>query len=82
MNRPEATAVLREIIEACRDLVEMNYVSLNPTDAQIRKNADDYELYIKCTLNNPLRRCLAPILEKHQLRMRELSGAICVYTPA
>jgi hypothetical protein len=81
MNRPEATTVLREILEACRELVEMNYVSLNPSDARIRKSSDDYELYIKCTLNGPLRLCLAPILEKHQLRMKELSGAISIYTP-
>ena len=81
MNRQEAATVLREVLEACKDLVDMNYISLNPSDAKIRKNADSYELYIKCILDNPLKRCLTPILEKHQLRMKELSGAISIYTP-
>jgi hypothetical protein len=81
MNRQEAAAVLREVLEACQDLVDMNYVSLNPSDAKIRKKTDNYELYIKCVLDNSLKRCLTPILEKHQLRMKELSGAISIYTP-
>ena len=81
MNRREATAVLREIIEACCELIEMNYVSLKPSEAQIRKNSNDYELYIRCILTNSLRQCIVPILEKHRLRMKELDGAISIYTP-
>ena len=81
MNRQEAVAVLREVLEACQDIMDMNYVSLNPSDAKIRKKSYDYELHIKCVLNSSLKRCLTPILEKHQLRMKELSGAIIIYTP-
>ncbi len=81
MNRQEAVAVLREVLEACQDLMDVNFVSLNPSDAKIRKNSDSYELQIKCVLNSSLERCLTPILEKHQLRMKELSGAISIYTP-
>jgi hypothetical protein len=81
MDRQEATAVLREILAACRELIEVNYVSLNPSDAQIRSNSGDYELYIKSTLTEPLRKCMIPILEKHQLRLKKLAGAICIYTP-
>ncbi len=81
MNRQEATTVLREILDACRENIEVNYVSLNPSNAQVRRNSGDYELYIKSVLNEPLRKCLAPILEKHGLKMKELPGAICIYTP-
>jgi hypothetical protein len=81
VNRKEAVSVLREILEACQDLMYLNYVSLNYSDAKIRKNSDGYELYIKCDLNSSLRRCVTPILESHQLRMKELSGAISIYTP-
>jgi hypothetical protein len=81
MNRQEATAVLREIVEACRELTDINYVSLNLSDAQIRKDSDGYELYIKCDLSSSLKRCLTPILEKRQLRLKELNGAIVIYTP-
>jgi len=81
MNRQEASTVLREILEACREKVEISYVSLNPSKAKTHKNSSDYELYIKCSLNTLLRQCLAPILEKHQLIMKELSGAINIYTP-
>jgi hypothetical protein len=81
MNRQEAVAILREIFEACSELIDMNYVSLNPTDAQIRKTADDNELHIKCALDERLRRCILPILEKHQLKMKESKGSIIIYSP-
>jgi hypothetical protein len=81
MNRQEAIALLREILEACSELFDMNYVSLNLADAQIRKSADDYELHIKSVLDERLRQCLTPILEKHQLRMKESKGSIIIYAP-
>ena len=81
MNRQEAIALLREILEACRGLIEMNYASLNLADAQIRKSADDYELHIKWVLDERLRLCLTPILEKHQLKIRESKGSIIIYAP-
>ena len=81
MNRQEAIALLREIIEACSELIEMNYVSLNPADARIRKGVDDYELHVKWVLDERLRQCLTPILEKHQLSMKESKGSIIIYAP-
>ncbi len=81
MNRQEATAVLREVLEACQNLLDLNYVSLNPSNAKIRREPENYELQIKCVLNSSLERCLTPILEKHKLKMKELSGAISIYTP-
>jgi hypothetical protein len=81
MNRQEAIALLREILEACNELIDMNYVSLNPADAQIRKSANDNELHIKCTLDERLRQCLSPILEKHKLKMKESKGTIIIYSP-
>jgi hypothetical protein len=81
MNRQEAIALLREILEACRGLIEMNYVSLNLAGAQIRKSADDYELHVKWVLDERLRQCLTPILEEHQLSMKESKGSIIIYAP-
>jgi archaellum biogenesis ATPase FlaH len=81
MNRQEAIALLREILEACRGLIEMNYVSLDLADAQIRKSADYYELHVKWVLDERLRQCLTPILEKHQLSMKESKGSIIIYAP-
>lgn len=81
MNRQEAIMVLREILEAYRDLIEMNYVSLSSSESQIHKGSNGCELHIKCTLNDRLRQCLTPILEKHQLRMKESNGSVIIYTP-
>ena len=81
MNRQEVIIVLREVIKTCGDVIDLNYILLNPSAAQIRKNARDYELLIKCIPTDLLRRCFAPILEKHKLRMKESKDSVIIYTP-
>jgi hypothetical protein len=81
MNRQTATAVLREILEACRGLIETNYLSLEPSDARIRKNSD-FELQIKLSLTDVVRRCIDPVLEKYKLSIKESRGIVTIYSPS
>jgi hypothetical protein len=80
MNREVAVAVLREILVSCRELIETNYLNLKPSDANIRKKYDDYELHIKLVLSDPVRQCIEPILEKHKLSVRESKDIVIIYS--
>ncbi len=79
MNRQEATAVLREVLNDCSDYVNMDFVSITDSAFQTRLKSTGYEIYIKCNLRSGLQGCLAPILEKHGLEMAELKDAIIIY---
>ncbi len=81
MNRQEATGVLREVLNGCSDFVGMDFVSITDSAFQIRMKSTGYELYIKCNSCSGLRNCLAPLLEKHKLKMAELKDAIIIYKP-
>ncbi len=81
MNRQEATGVLREVMNACRDFVAMDFVSITDSNAQTRMKSTGYEIYMKCALSKGLKQCLTPILDKHQLKMAELKEAIIIYKP-
>jgi len=81
VNRREATGALREILNDCKDFVNMDFVSITDSKAQIRMKSTGYEIYIKCAPSIGLKQCLAPILEKHQLKMTELTKAIIIYKP-
>lgn len=81
MNRQESAGVFREIGNCCRDLIDLDFVSITDSSAQVRMKSTGYEIYIKCIPNNNFRKCLMPILEKHQLKMAELKEAIIIYKP-
>ncbi len=81
MNRHEATAVLREVINGCSDFVSMDFVSITDSAFQTRMKSTGYEIYIKCNSCSGLSNCLTPILEKHGLKMSELKDAIIIYKP-
>ena len=81
VNRQEATGVLREVLSDCSEYIAINFVSLTDSNAQIRMKSTGYEIYIKCSLCEGLKQCLAPILEKRKLRMAEWKDAIIIYKP-
>ncbi len=81
MNRQEATSILREVLNECSDFVSMDFVSITDSAFQTRMKSTGYELYIKCNSCSGLRNCLAPLLEKHKLKMAELKDAILIYKP-
>ncbi len=81
MNRHEATAVLRQVLNLCSDYVNITFVSITDSAFQTRMKSTGYEIYIKCTPCTGLRQSLEPTLEKHQLKMAEVKDAIIIYKP-
>ncbi|MGZ4851489.1 MAG: hypothetical protein ACXV2C_08945 [Candidatus Bathyarchaeia archaeon] len=72
MNRAEALAVLHEILKVCKESVIMNSVSLdNPT---ISSTSKSYQIKINCAFDSTSKQCIAPILEKHELFLKESEG--------
>ena len=68
-------------MNASGDFLSLDFVSITDSSAQIRMKSAGYEIYIKCSLCDGLRECLAPVLEKHHLKMEELKGALIIYKP-
>jgi hypothetical protein len=80
MNKTEALAVLHEIFESCRESVTINCVSIDP-HSQVSKNPEgNYSIRMKCDLDSAARRCVASILQKHLLAMKEEKGFVIVYS--
>jgi hypothetical protein len=73
MNRSEATAVLRELLDACNGLILTSCVFLAPV------GSENYNLHIKCALDETLRRCALAVCEKHKLKMKETGGTVIIY---
>jgi hypothetical protein len=81
VNRQKALGVLHEIVNCCDEFRDIRAVSITDSTAQIRMKSTGYEIYMKCALNDARRRCLTPILEKHQLKIAKLKDAIILYKP-
>ncbi len=76
MDKPEALAVVHEILDACRESVIITCVSLDPR-AQIKRCENDrYLIRMKCDLDRISRDCIKPVLEKHHLQIREQNGYV------
>jgi hypothetical protein len=69
MDRAEALAVLHEILEACKESITMNSVSLD--NSPISSSSKSYQIKINCTLDSSSKQCIAPILKKHNLLLKE-----------
>ena len=69
MKREEAIAILREIV--ANRVLRLNWVSLE------NGKSDCYELYIKPEIANS--GCLKPIVEKHNLALKEVNGLLIIY---
>jgi hypothetical protein len=75
-DRAEALAVLHEILEAFKESVIMNAVSLdNPANSISSK---EFEIKINCSLDSTSKQCIAPILKKHNLLLKESEGIVVI----
>jgi hypothetical protein len=76
MDREEALAALHEILDACKESVIMNSVSLD--NPPISPTSKSYQIKINCTLDNLSKQCIAPIVKKHQLFLKESEGFVVI----
>jgi hypothetical protein len=75
MDRGEALAVLHEILDASKESIMMNSVSLeNPPVSPSR----GHQIKINCTLDSTSKQCIEPILKKHKLSLKESEGFVVI----
>jgi hypothetical protein len=70
--------VLYEINDVCKSLL-MTCVSINQPSSQISETPIGYQIKMKCEIDNYTRSCLKPILENHNLTLKEESGFIILF---
>ena len=76
MNKPEALAVLHEVLEACQESIVATCVSLDSHYSHLIPDGKGYRIRMKCDLDSYGRNCLKPILEKHKLTLKEEDGFV------
>lgn len=80
MNKPEALSVLHEIAGALRESTLISSVSLDQHISLTKDPKDEsYHIRIKCDLDNYSRKSLKPILNKHNLILKEEKGYIVIF---
>ncbi len=77
MDKAEALSVLHEICDLCRDSVMLTCLSLDSSQVE-RSAGAGYQIRLKCDLNKAAKECLEPIVEKHNLVLREEKGYVIV----
>jgi hypothetical protein len=76
MDREEVLAVLHAILESLKESVMMNGVSLD--NAVTFSSSKGFEIKINCTLDSTSKQCIAPILKKHNLLLKESEGIVVI----
>jgi len=74
MDRAEALVVLHEILEACKESITMNSVSLD--NPPISFTSKSYLIKINCNLDSATKQCIEPVLKKHNLLLTESEAMI------
>jgi hypothetical protein len=77
MKKAEGLIALLEILEACKDLLHVDAISV---DSQTHDADETCTIKVKCTFNGDASHRIAPILEKHQLAYREEKGYLFLYS--
>ena len=78
MDKAEAIKVLYELNFACKSHL-MTCVSLDRPSSQIVETSNGYQIRMKCEIGTYAKKCLAPILNKYKLELKEESGLVIVY---
>ncbi len=82
LDRVEAVAILREILEVWGESVIMTCVSIDDPSSRISRNSNNgYEIRLRCSLDNDSRDCIKPILEKYKVGMKDEEGFVIIYSP-
>ncbi len=80
MERRETILFLREMGE-CLDSMPISCVFLKNRNYSANSSLDDYELYIKATLNVFTRKVIRQAVKERELRLRESDGFVVIYSP-
>jgi hypothetical protein len=78
MNRAEAIKVLFEINDACKSHL-MTCVSIDRPSSQIIEASNGYQIRMKCDIGTYVKKCIAPVLSKYKLVLREENGFVILY---
>ncbi len=70
MKREEALALLKEIVTI--GIIDADWVSLD------KRKTDSYEVHIKGEI---IHQSLKPIIQKHNLAVRDVNGVLVIYSP-
>ncbi len=82
MNKTETLAVMHEILDAWRESVTINSVSLDPSRSHREHEEKGYQIKMQCELDGFSRSIMKPILEKHGLGVKEEGGFVTIYSLA
>jgi hypothetical protein len=80
LERTEALTVLHEIFDVCKESVIMNCVSLDSHVTHRVEESGSFEIRIKCCLDRQSKDCIKPILERHQLDLREEKEFVILFS--
>jgi hypothetical protein len=78
MDRAKAVKVLHEINDLCKTLL-ISYLSIDKPGSQTSRHACGYQITIKCQNATDAGECLKPILEKHNLKLKQENGFTILY---
>lgn len=76
MDKPEALAVLHEVLETCRESIVATCVSLDSPYSHVIPDGKGYRIRMKCDLDAYGRNCIKPVLDKHKLTLKEEGGFV------
>jgi hypothetical protein len=81
MDKREALAVLQKIHDSCKKGWIITCISLDCPSSQISQdNFNNYQIKMKCTLDEKSKSCLRPILEHHKLDLHEENGFVTLFS--
>lgn len=76
MDKAEAIAILREILAACPEIRDANFVSLDYINAN---SQGFYRLRLRVNLDEQSKNEIKPILDAHKLEMMHTKGLVDIY---
>ena len=80
MDKREALAVLEEIKNSCKKGWIITCISLDCPSSQISKSeSNNYQIKMKCKLDKQSKKCLKPIIDQHNLDLKEENGYVTLF---
>jgi hypothetical protein len=79
MNKAEAIKVLFEINDKCKSNL-LKCVSIDKPSSQIVETPNGYQIMMKCEIGTYAKKCMATVLDKHKLGIKEENGFVILFT--